>query len=419
MRKKSDKQHTPQRQRGASFAYKELADGRKSVSLMYRLDGKQYKQNLGLYLHPENSVADKHANLDVMAEAERRRRELVAQLREAEKGAEIARAKRKDETTIQDVLAARAQAEDERATAKYIRLGGGRKQQSMMRRNGKIKSSYGNIFLCLSKHLTAYKEGRNTLLKAVNTSFCEGFICYLAGLDMANSSKKMYYSGFCSVLKSLSDDGVIPTNPAANVGKKYREMLNRTQNKDIKYLTETELAALAACDYREDVKRPFLFACFSGLRISDIETLRWKHIHRLSDGSISIEKAMFKTSKQGRADDVLFVYLNEMAIKHLGEKPKEATPETPVFPFKIGRVRYGELLKDWAQKAEVNKEITTHTARHTFGTLMLSHGQQIDSVRDMLGHKTAAMSLNYAKVTGMGQRVRIDAVNAELGKLFK
>ncbi|MBR4804166.1 MAG: tyrosine-type recombinase/integrase [Bacteroidales bacterium] len=418
MRTKTAKQHTPQKQRGASFAYKELADGRKSISLMYRLDGKQYKQNLGLYLRPENSVADKHANLDVMAEAERRRRELVSQLREAEKGAEIARAKRKDETTIQDVLAERTQAEDERATAKYIRLGGGRKQQSMMRREGIIKSSYGNIFLCLSKHLTAFKDGRNTLLKAVSTSFCESFICYLTGQDMANSSKKMYYSVFCSVLKQLADDGVIPTNPAANVGKKYREMLNRTQNKEIKYLTETELATLAACEFREDVKRPFLFACFAGLRISDIETLRWKHIHSRSDGSIYIEKAMFKTSKQGRADDVLMVYLNEQAIKFLGEKPEDATAETPVFPFKIGRGRYGELLKDWAQKAGINKVITTHTARHTFGTLMLSHGQQIDSVRDMLGHKTVSMSLNYAKITGMGQRERIDKVNAELEKLF-
>jgi site-specific recombinase XerD len=48
-----------------------------------------------------------------------------------------------------------------------------------------------------------------------------------------------------------------------------------------------------------------------------------------------------------------------------------------------------EYLKEIADRCEINKKMTFHTARHTFATTVtLTNGVPIETVSKMLGHKT-------------------------------
>ena len=55
-------------------------------------------------------------------------------------------------------------------------------------------------------------------------------------------------------------------------------------------------------------------------------------------------------------------------------------------------------LKEIATLAECPKNLTTHTARHTFATLMLTKGISIESVSSMLGHTNIKTTQIYAKI---------------------
>jgi site-specific recombinase XerD len=55
-------------------------------------------------------------------------------------------------------------------------------------------------------------------------------------------------------------------------------------------------------------------------------------------------------------------------------------------------------LKEIATLAECSKKLTTHTARHTFATLMLTKGVSIETVSSMLGHTNIKTTQIYAKI---------------------
>ena len=55
-------------------------------------------------------------------------------------------------------------------------------------------------------------------------------------------------------------------------------------------------------------------------------------------------------------------------------------------------------LKELADICGIRKNLSTHTARHTFATLTLASGATIDNVAKMLGHANVNMTRHYAKV---------------------
>ena len=56
-------------------------------------------------------------------------------------------------------------------------------------------------------------------------------------------------------------------------------------------------------------------------------------------------------------------------------------------------------LKEIADLCNINKNLTTHLARHTFATtITLSNGVPIESVSKMLGHKSLRTTQHYAKI---------------------
>ena len=92
----------------------------------------------------------------------------------------------------------------------------------------------------------------------------------------------------------------------------------------------------------------------------------------------------------------MYIPLGEQARKWMPEQGEDG-PEDNVFKVKPAAI--SENLKPWAEAAGItNKEVTFHTSRHTFATMLLTLGADIYTVSKLLGHTSVKTTQIYAKI---------------------
>ena len=135
----------------------------------------------------------------------------------------------------------------------------------------------------------------------------------------------------------------------------------------------------------------FLFACYTGAAYCDLMALNREHLIRDDEGALWLKLNRQKTGVLCR------VKLLPEALRLLEQLHNDAR-ET-LLPY-MNYVTYLSCLKAISLRAGLSLPITTHTARHTFATLVtLEQGVPIETVSKMLGHSTVRMTERYAKVT--------------------
>ncbi|WP_153089559.1 site-specific integrase [Segatella copri] len=106
----------------------------------------------------------------------------------------------------------------------------------------------------------------------------------------------------------------------------------------------------------EQIKMAFLFACFCGLRLSDVKDMKWKDIKFDADGGAVVSKVQVKTRQS------IVVPLSANALMWLPDRGK-AKDNEPVYDlpthFTINR-----SVKKWAKDAQIEKNVTFHLSSH-------------------------------------------------------
>ena len=141
----------------------------------------------------------------------------------------------------------------------------------------------------------------------------------------------------------------------------------------------------------ETARDLFIFACHTGAAYCDLMELNKSHLVRDDEGSLWLKFNRQKTGVLCR------IKLLPEAIRII-EKYRSDERETLLPQMKYAT--YQSYLKALRLRAGIAFPFTTHTARHTFATLItLEQGVPIETVSKMLGHSNVSMTERYAKVT--------------------
>ena len=141
----------------------------------------------------------------------------------------------------------------------------------------------------------------------------------------------------------------------------------------------------------EAVRDVFLFACYIGAAYCDLMGLSKTHLVRDDEENLWMK---FNRKKTGVLCRIKLLPEAVRLIEKMHSDEREA-----LLPF-IKYPTYQSCLKALRLRAGISFPFTSHTARHTFATLItLEQGVPIETVSKMLGHTNVSMTERYAKVT--------------------
>lgn len=143
------------------------------------------------------------------------------------------------------------------------------------------------------------------------------------------------------------------------------------------------------------VKDAFLFACYTGLSFVDLGKLNKNHIVIGMDSKkwIKINRA-----KTGNLCSIPLLPQAEEILKSYENDP-ECINRDILLPV-LSNQRYNAYLKEIADICNIEKNLTTHVARHTFGsTTTAEKGVSSEVIQKMMGHANLATTQIYSKIT--------------------
>ena len=144
-----------------------------------------------------------------------------------------------------------------------------------------------------------------------------------------------------------------------------------------------------------EVRDVYVFCCFTGYAYETVYNLESANIFKGLDGKLWITKDRQKTG----VEETVPLLPIALAIIEKYKNHPYCLSENKLLPVN-SNVRYNAYIKEVATICGIKKELTTHTARHTFATtVLLENDVPIETVGKLLGHKDLRSTQIYAKIT--------------------
>jgi len=137
-----------------------------------------------------------------------------------------------------------------------------------------------------------------------------------------------------------------------------------------------------------------IYAC--GLRVSELTNIRLKDIH--------FEEKMIECI--GKGNKQRYVPINDIALKCISDYIREIRNNFKYMEDKnllflsykgkkVTRQYVFLLIKELASRANIKKNVSPHTLRHSFATHLIENGANLRAVQVMLGHESITTTEIY------------------------
>lgn len=218
---------------------------------------------------------------------------------------------------------------------------------------------------------------------------------------LKQNKKVQTVNSYILILKSVClyavEQGLLTYNPLA------RYKMLKVTSTAIRYLTEEEIKAFLSVKTEGNMKiiqDIFEFMSLTSLAYSDVFKLKHSDI-RMENNCFFIRIDRKKTESE-----CVIPILRKAG--EIIEKYSKVENET-LFPY-FSLMTFNNCLKRLAKIAGLKKRVTSHMARHTFGSMAVSHGVHLSAVQRCMGHKSIKTTEKYSVM-------KTDALYAEIQKL--
>ena len=151
-------------------------------------------------------------------------------------------------------------------------------------------------------------------------------------------------------------------------------------------------------DYRNKAMLELMYG--AGLRVSELVSLTLNQI--------DLENGLIRIMGKGRKEREIpigeyGVYYLKLYLEHRGMLIKNHRQEDALFlnnhGKQITRQGFFKILKQLLLDTGLNPDVSPHTLRHSFATHLLSHGADLRSIQEMLGHSDISTTKIYTHVS--------------------
>ena len=277
--------------------------------------------------------------------------------------------------------------------------------QSVKESVGKSRAegTYLNLY-CSDKMLTEFVNDRGNEdipITSITEDLFDEYRFFLKNREYAASTINRYLCWLSRLMFRAVSRRIIRCNPFENA--KYEK-----EEKKIRFLQKSEIMKLMAMkmnDRESELARlMFVFSCFTGMAIADMESLEYRHIQTAADGQRYIRKERQKTKVEfvvplhPIAETIISHYRNEQERNEEQQTMKEKG-DSLVFHRDCSRSVIDAKLSIVGKACGIRQRLSYHMARYTFGTMSLSAGIPIESIAKMMGHASISSTQVYAQVT--------------------
>ncbi|MCD4833956.1 MAG: site-specific tyrosine recombinase XerD [Bacteroidales bacterium] len=241
------------------------------------------------------------------------------------------------------------------------------------------------------RKFVTYLEIKELNISPINVKLqdLKKFIEWINELELNARSQARIISGLKAFFKYLILEDIIETDPSSllespRLGRKLPEVLSIEEIDRI----------IAAIDLskpegqRNKAIIETLYSC--GLRVSELINLKITNLY-FNDGFIRVV---------GKGDKERLVPIGQKAMKEIKyyfqdrnlQANIDKSSQNIVFLNRRGkqitRVMIFTIIKNLAKKAEIKKNISPHTFRHSFASHLIDGGADLRAVQEMLGHES-------------------------------
>lgn len=256
-------------------------------------------------------------------------------------------------------------------------------EQEMRLRNFSRKTI--NSYLYYNKELLRFANNKSP--KEINKQDIKDYLDYLISckksistLNLVINALKFYYQGILQRSFFVPKIGI----KRPRLGKRLPTILSKQE-------------IIKMIDVTDNLKHKLIIQILygSGLRVSEVINLQINDIDFYRK-IITIKQA------KGKKDRITII--SDRVLHNISEYIEEFKPLAFLFESyevgnKISIRSIQKIVMSAAKKAKINKNVSTHTLRHSFATHLLEAGNDIRYIQELLGHARLETTQIYTKVT--------------------
>lgn len=247
------------------------------------------------------------------------------------------------------------------------------------------------------RQYAAYLQELNIAVVDADQTVVRGYVDYMHDKGKSAATVSRCLASMKSLYSFAIAQGMNGANPVVgiHVEKAEKKLPQILTGKEVELLLDqpkcTDLKG-----YRDKAMLELLYA--TGIRVSELINLDVSDVNVLggfikcgADGKVRIIP-LYPAAIKALSD-----YISDIRPKMVADSDEESL-FVNVSGERMSRQGFWKIIKYYQEKAQIDKDITPHTLRHSFAAHLLENGADLRSIQEMLGHSDISSTQVYAQL---------------------